>query len=110
MKFKLETPKQHISFFKFVKHFIYEWKNKKNNTILLLTGEYLMTSESILNNMSILSSHVFNNTGPSTHWETESVTAEIIKLLRNKNLPQEAIVYVFMLQEHEKKTVIVSHL
>ena len=43
------------------------------------------------------------------HWETESVTAEIIQLLRNKNLLQEAIVYVFMLQEH-KKAVISSHL
>ena len=43
------------------------------------------------------------------HLETESVTAEIIKLLRNKNLLQEAIVYVFILQEH-KKAVISSHL
>ena len=85
-------------------------KTKKIIPFYYLTGEYLMTSESILNNMSILSSHVFNNTGPSAHWETESVTAEIIQLLRNKNLLQQAIVYVFMLQEHEKKTVIVSHL
>ena len=47
--------------------------------------------------------------GFSPHWETESLTAEIIQLLHNKNLLQEAIVYVFMLQEHEK-TVISSHL
>ena len=47
--------------------------------------------------------------GFSPHWETESVTAEIIQLLRNKNFLQEAIVYVFMLQEH-RKAVISSHL
>ena len=38
-------------------------KKQKNNTIL--SGEYLMLSESILNNVSILSSQ-----------ETKSVTAE----------------------------------
>ena len=47
--------------------------------------------------------------GFSPHWETESVTAEIIQSLRNKTFLQEAIVYVFMLQEH-KKAIISSHL
>ena len=35
--------------------------------------------------------------------------AEIIQLLRDKNFLQEAIVYVFMLQEH-KQAIISSHL
>ena len=43
-----------------------------------LTGEYLMISESILNNLSILNSPVLNDIGFLAHWETESVTAEII--------------------------------
>ena len=43
-----------------------------------LTGEYLIISESILNSVSILSSCILNNTGFFTHWENESVTAEII--------------------------------
>ena len=43
-----------------------------------LTGEYLMISESILNNMSILSSHILTNMGSSAHRETESGTAKII--------------------------------
>ena len=63
-----------------------------------------MRSESILNSVSILSSHILNNMGFSAHWETESVAAEVIQLLRNKNLSQEAIVYVFMLQEHKKSS------
>ena len=53
-----------------------------------------MISESILNNIGILSPHILNNMGFSTHWETESVMAE---LLRHRNLPWEAIIYIFML-------------
>ena len=37
-----------------------------------------MISESILNNIGILSPHILNNMGFSTHWETESVMAELI--------------------------------
>ena len=47
--------------------------------------------------------------GFSAHWEKESVSAEIIQLLRHKNFLQEAIFYVFPLQEH-KEAVISSHL
>ena len=106
MEFKLETPKQHVSFFKFkfVKHFIQNEETKKIIPFYHLTEKYLMRSESILNSVSILSSHILNNMGFSAHWETESVTAEVIQLLRNKNLSQEAIVYVFMLQEHKKSS------
>ena len=43
------------------------------------------------------------------HWETESVTAEIIQLLHNKDFCKKQVVYVFMLQEC-KKAVINSHL
>ena len=43
-----------------------------------LTGEYLMISESILNHVSVLSSRILNNMEFLAHWETESVTAEII--------------------------------
>ena len=71
MKCTLETPKYHISFFIFVRHSIYNEKNKKIVPYCYLTGEYLMISES-------KSSRVLNNTGFSAHWKTESVTAEII--------------------------------
>ena len=71
MKCTLETPKYHISFFKFVRHFIHNEKNKKILPFYYLTGEYLMISESE-------SSRVLNNTGFSAHWKTESVMAEII--------------------------------
>ena len=37
-----------------------------------------MISESILNKESIFSSCILNNMGFFAHWETESVTAEII--------------------------------
>ena len=50
------------------------WKKK----YYYLTGEYLMLSENVLNNVSILSSHILNNMGLLIHWETESVTAKII--------------------------------
>ena len=40
---------------------------------------------------------------------SESITAKIVQLLRNKIFMQETIVYAFMLQEH-KKAVISSHL
>ena len=43
-----------------------------------LSGEYLTIFESLLNNMSILNSRVLTNIRFSTHWETESVTAETI--------------------------------
>ena len=58
----------------------------------------------MLNNMSISSSHVLNTIGFLAHGETESVTVKIIQLLRNKNFSQEAIFYVFMLQEHKKSS------
>ena len=54
-----------------------EKKNLKKISFYCLTGEYLMISESILNN-SILGSHILNNMGFLPHWKTESVTAEII--------------------------------
>ena len=63
-----------------------------------------MIYESISNNVSILNSRILDNMGFSAHWGTESVMAEIIQLLRDKNFPQEAIVYVFMLQEHKKSS------
>ena len=71
MKCTLETPKYHISFFKFVRHFIYNKKNKKIVPFYYLTGEYLMIYESE-------SSCILNNMGFSADWNTESVTAEII--------------------------------
>ena len=71
MKCTLETPKYHIYFLKFVRHFVYNEKNKKIVPFYYLIGEYLMISESE-------SSRVLNNTGFSAHWKTESVTAEII--------------------------------
>ena len=65
-------------FFKFVKNFIYEWKNNNNKKKnYYLTGEYLI-SERILNNVSILSSLFLNNIGFFAHWKTQSATAEII--------------------------------
>ena len=81
-----------------------EKQKKKIITFYYLTGEYLMISESILNNVSILSSRILNNMEFLAHWETESVTAEIIQLLCNKHFLLEAIVYVFMLQEHKKSS------
>ena len=65
MEFKLETPKQHVSFFKFkfVKHFIQNEETKKIIPFYHLTEKYLMRSESILNSVSILSSHILNNMG-----------------------------------------------
>ena len=53
-------------------------KAKKLIRFHYLTEEYLMISESILNNVSILSSCVLNNMGFLAHSEIESVTAEII--------------------------------
>ena len=57
---------------------MYEWKNKKILPFYYLSGEYLIISERILNNLSILSSHILNNMKFSAHWKTESLTAEII--------------------------------
>ena len=56
----------------------------------------------------MLSSLILSNMGFLVHWETESVTAEIIQLLCNKNFSQEAIVYVFMLQGHKKAVITIS--
>ena len=67
----LATPKYHVSFLKFVRHFIYNEKKKKIVPFYYLTGEYFMISENE-------SSHVLNNIGFSAHWKTESVTTEII--------------------------------
>ena len=71
MKCTLVTPKYHISFFKFVRHFIYDEENKKIVPLYYLTVEYLMIYESE-------SSLALNNMGFSAHWKTESVMAEII--------------------------------
>ena len=73
MKCTLETPKYHISFLKFVRHFIYNEKNKKMVPFYYLTEEYLMIWY-----LKVKALVFWIKLGISAHWKTESVMAEII--------------------------------
>ena len=80
-------------------------KQKKQKTFCYLTREYLMMSESLLNNVSMLSSRILSNMGFLVHWETESVTAEIIQLLCNK-ISRKKQLFMFSCYKDTKKQLL----